>query len=545
MLKVLIADDEELIRQLLKRLIDWESLGLEIVAEASNGFEAFDLLVEYTPDIAIVDIRMPGFDGLTLVRKTLELNINVRFILVSGYKQFEYAHEALTMGIQDYLLKPIRKEELIQNLTHVRDSILSANESRAAHAKLHSIAERSAGRARFQFLKDISCNAGVQRPLRLPSWASGKEELSLQWLNSEYHLHLQEGVFQIVICKESGQLKQAAPAAYDSSCLIQLFTNALSPLCYDVVCSVFNHRLCCLLNYENSSSQKATVSAVLKGLFQQLQAAKSLQAGCPFTMGVGIPVSTPVALLQTLRSASVCLDRRLLYGAGQVFTMSGALPPVTLFDLICEADERRFSELFDLNDGESLKRWLLSVLTRAFSSEENLSLVIELSYQLVDMFYKRAKNMRRRDDSDESTKENIYERIACADTRGEIAALLCAMVDERYDMTSLSGSAHVRFAKEYIKENYGADIRLSEIAKAGNINPAYLSRIFSEESGETFSDYLIHYRMQIAKDLLCDISINVSEVAERVGYGDVKHFSKTFKKIVGISPRDYRRLHAH
>ena len=545
MLKVLIADDEELIRQLLKRLVDWEALGLEIVPKASNGFEAFDLLVEHTPDIAIVDIRMPGFDGLTLVRKTLELNINVRFILVSGYKQFEYAHEALTMGIQDYLLKPIRKDELTQNLVHVRDSILSTNESRAAHAKLRSIAERSVGRARFQFLKDISCNAGVQRPLRFPKWTSGREALSVQWLNNEYHLHFRDGLFQIVICKESGQQNYTNPISNGSDYLNQLFIDSLSPLCYDVVCGVFGHRICCLLNYENSSTQISAVSATLKRLFQQLSTMASFQSNFPFTMGVGSPVPAPTSLLQALRSASICLDKRFLYGAGHIFTMSGSPPATTLIDLICEADERHFSELFDLNDGENLKRWLLTISARAFSSEENLSLVIDLNYQLVDMFYKRAKNMRRRDDSDDTIKENIYERIAFADTRGEISALLCSMIDERYDMKSLNGSAHVRFAKEYVKENYQADIHLSEIAKAANINPSYLSRIFSEEIGETFSDYLIHYRMQVAKKLLCDISSNVSEVAEQVGYGDIKHFSKTFKKIVGISPKDYRKLHAH
>ena len=79
MLKVLIADDEELVRQLIRRLVDWEALGLEIVAEAGNGYQAYDLLVEYVPDIAIVDIRMPGFDGLTLIHKTRKLNLNVRF----------------------------------------------------------------------------------------------------------------------------------------------------------------------------------------------------------------------------------------------------------------------------------------------------------------------------------------------------------------------------------------------------------------------------------------------------------------------------------
>lgn len=153
--------------------------------------------------------------------------------------------------------------------------------------------------------------------------------------------------------------------------------------------------------------------------------------------------------------------------------------------------------------------------------------------------------MQRREEGADTTRMNIYQRIACADSQEELFALIFSVVDERYDTNGSGGSAYVRFAKEYIKEHYKSDIRLSEIARIGNVNSAYLSRIFREEVGETFSDYLICYRIQAAKKLLCDISINVSEVAEQVGYSDVKHFSKSFKKVVGISPKDYRKLHAH
>ena len=154
MLKVLIADDEELVRQLIRRLVDWESLGLKIIAEAENGYQAYDLLVEYVPDIVIVDIRMPGFDGLTLIHKTRELNLNVHFMLISGYKQFEYAHEALTLGIQDYILKPIRKDELTRSLIRIRDAILAANEIQQTHATLCSMAELSSAKLRLLLNKE-------------------------------------------------------------------------------------------------------------------------------------------------------------------------------------------------------------------------------------------------------------------------------------------------------------------------------------------------------------------------------------------------------
>lgn len=530
MLKVLIADDEELVRQLIRRLVDWESLGLKIIAEAENGYQAYDLLVEYVPDIVIVDIRMPGFDGLTLIHKTRELNLNVHFMLISGYKQFEYAHEALTLGIQDYILKPIRKDELTRSLIRIRDAILAANEIQQTHATLCSMAELSSAKLRSQLLKDMVLHQFDSTGLSVPQ------------VNQEYSFHFSEGVFQFLFCKENGSHGQKDAVIYDKSLLAHLFKEILTPLCHDVEYYFFNHRFCFLLNY--ASGRSIAVNSALKSLFQNIPNALSLCSCQPFTLAVGTPVTQISALCQAFHSADCSLNRRFFKGTSQILPPVIQSSSIALADLISKSDERKFSELFELGDGENLKKWMLSVLSRAFAHEEDPSLIIELSYRLVDMFYKSAKLLQRRNDVDDGSKANIYERIACADSRNDLVALLSSMIEEWYDMSTSSGSAYVRFAKEYIKANYKNDIRLSMVAQAENINPAYLSRIFSDETGETFSDYLICYRMQAAKELLCDINVNVSEAAEQVGYHDVKHFSKSFKKIVGISPKDYRKLHA-
>ena len=248
---------------------------------------------------------------------------------------------------------------------------------------------------------------------------------------------------------------------------------------------------------------------------------------------------------QALSSAQSSLDSRFFLGGGQLLLPVTTGPSVTLADLISKSDERKFSELFDLGDRENIKKWILTVLSRAFAHRDAPSLTVALSCRLVDMFFNNANKSCRQNDRIDNSKTDIYESLACADSRSDLAAILSSMVDDWYEINQATGNVYVRFAKEYIKENYQNDIRLSEIAQADSINPTYLSRIFSEETGETFSDYLIRYRIQLAKELLHNISINVSEVAEQVGYNDVKHFSSSFKKIVGISPKDYRKLHAH
>ena len=123
MLKVLIADDEHKVCQLIEKLVDWEALDMQVVAVAENGIQALEQIREYTPDIAITDIRMPGYDGLELVHLAKEYNPKMEFIIISGYRHFEYAQTAIRYGVSAYLLKPIKKDELQETLKKLGEKL--------------------------------------------------------------------------------------------------------------------------------------------------------------------------------------------------------------------------------------------------------------------------------------------------------------------------------------------------------------------------------------------------------------------------------------
>ena len=122
MYKVVLVDDEELIIEGMKRLINWKELGCEIAGVAYDGDEALDIMNEAEPDILITDIRMPVYDGLELIRRAKEVNPEINFIVISGYSQFEYAQQAIKYGVKDYLLKPLKKRELENSLTEIKES---------------------------------------------------------------------------------------------------------------------------------------------------------------------------------------------------------------------------------------------------------------------------------------------------------------------------------------------------------------------------------------------------------------------------------------
>ena len=121
MLKLIIADDERVIRETISRLIDWESIGVEVVGLCKNGIEAYNMILDESPDIVMTDIRMPGLTGLELVREISQSDQRIQFIILSGYEDFEYAREAMKYGIRHYLLKPCNEEK-------IKESILKAGE---------------------------------------------------------------------------------------------------------------------------------------------------------------------------------------------------------------------------------------------------------------------------------------------------------------------------------------------------------------------------------------------------------------------------------
>ena len=123
MLKMIISDDEKMICLLISQLLDWENLGIEIVGMAYTGIEAYEMIKEKKPDIVISDIRMPGYDGLELIKKIKEDKIETEFVMISGFKQFEYAQRAMKYGVKYYLLKPIEEEKLLEIVLEIKEAI--------------------------------------------------------------------------------------------------------------------------------------------------------------------------------------------------------------------------------------------------------------------------------------------------------------------------------------------------------------------------------------------------------------------------------------
>ena len=184
MWKVIIADDEKLICKLVQTLVDWNSLGMEIVGTAENGLEALALIEEKSPNILITDIRMPGCNGLELIKQAREIQPDIEIVIISGYAHFEYAQTAIAYGVGNYILKPIKQAELTETLQKIVKRLEVSYKNNLSGSLPN--AQNDLKKLRENLLKDI---------------LNGKTGFTADRMEKDYYFKLQEGVLQPFLFK--------------------------------------------------------------------------------------------------------------------------------------------------------------------------------------------------------------------------------------------------------------------------------------------------------------------------------------------------------
>ncbi|MDC7124146.1 MAG: response regulator, partial [Spirochaetales bacterium] len=188
MLKLLIVDDEKKVCQLIEYILDWKNLGISIIGTANDGETAYKKILEEEPDIVITDIRIPIYDGIEIIKKTREQGLDVSFIIISGYSQFEYAQSAIQFGVVNYLLKPIKKKELQISI----EKIIKKKETKNAFEKENKVLKKHLAineqNNRANFLKDLLTIS----PEKEDNYFQRKE---IEDINKKYSCNFQQGYF--------------------------------------------------------------------------------------------------------------------------------------------------------------------------------------------------------------------------------------------------------------------------------------------------------------------------------------------------------------
>lgn len=535
MLKVLIADDEEKICQLIEKLIDWQSLGMEIAGVANNGIEAFEKIGTLAPDVVVTDIRMPGYDGLDLVKKTRELGLGVEFVIISGYRHFEYAQTAIRFGVSDYLLKPIRKDELTETLRKIKERYEQKNEQLTYEERVRLAMKSDAERLRTTWF------SGVLYRERREQDNHGLEEI-----NRQYYYRMQPGCFQIVCVKFDGvSMHEEKNLEFLTDKTTQVAAQMFGDLVYDWELYVENSHIYLLLNY--GEEEKKMVRRQCRSMLNELTVLESILEGMRVTIGFGLPVEDILKLRLSLKSARYLVEQRLVAGTGKL--LEGELRDganLAEDDWFAEFNQAMSAALESL-DRQQVRDCLKKLQDGLLGIPDVTGHeILQMCREVCNLYLFFMKNHKI------AIESNFIERFNqgaeyCA-SAGELLRYLQKEITASYD-EAVAGKLQednrpIRVAKQYIRDHFNETITLEDVSEVAGFNTTYFSSLFKKETGKTFLEYLSGVRMEQAKTLLKETNLNVAAICEEVGYSDVKYFTKGFTKYTGLKPNEYRKLYS-
>ena len=538
MIGVLIADDEKNICLMIQKMIHWEDYGMEVIGIVHNGIEAMQMIETQRPQLVISDIRMPGYDGLALVKRTRELNLETDFIIISGYKQFEYAHTAINLGVENYLLKPIDQGELQKVLKKIAGKHKVTMEKAKTEELLKAQAYSNRKRYRQHFLSNILEKNNSLRELKREDNVGITE-------NPDTQYGFEQDCFCAFFLKIDYEERHQ-----DISGFLRMTDELIEQSMDDahMVCinSFVNSGIITIINYKTEAHQ--FVDSLLEKVFQRVIQEIEKFRGYHITIGIGTEKNNISEAAQSIQEAIQAIKCRDKFGMDKIIYYNRLryqmLPVQTYIEESRIEMQRMITALdFDAFRGRVV-HYLDMILATPYVSpicyyaylEELINLLTStfLENQVEESFVLDLKRQLYDDMDYYVHLEEMGYRIL----EGIRSAFLKLSEQQKNKSHHL-----IRSAQRYIQEHYMQQISLEEVAEAIGLSSAYLSTMFKKELGINFTDCLISCRMEAAKDLLKNTDASINEIAEQIGYADAKYFSKTFSKLVGLKPSVYRKMY--
>lgn len=535
-IKVFLVEDEMVIRRGIKNSIDWEKEGYIFCGEASDGELAYPMIIKEKPDILITDIRMPFMDGLELCKLVKKELPNIKILILSGYDEFDYAKEAIRLGVTEYLLKPISSGKLLEALNGVSESIRREKEDKDLVRKyMEEMRENTEHEKQKFFEQMIAGNLSMADALE----TGEKYEMNLS--ARMYNLLL----FRFTLGEEnrkSGELLGEAEYA------IEKLTERLEYV-FEFQRGVEGWAFLLMADNEEQMSER------VKELSKDLEEIMKNYSTIAYFGGIGQPVARLRELEESFREAERALAARFTMELNQIISVEDirmAQNVDTLDDIeITSFGEiektRTMLEKFLNNGAEDEIDEFVDVYINELS-EENLKSVLMRQYIIMDAyivmmsFCEKFEGIEGEMQAQSEELKNSMKTIqTLEEIKNYIRMLLKKIIGVRDTISGRRYSDIIEIAKDQIRKTYMSDeISLNTIAAEVGMSPSYFSSIFSKEMGKTFVEYLTEIRMDRAKELLMCSSMKTSEIGYEVGYKDPQYFSYIFKKTQNCTPKEFR-----
>lgn len=529
MYKIMLADDEGIVIDSLKFIIEKE-FGDECIVEfAKTGRSVIELAEKFRPDIAIMDIQMPGINGIEAMKEIRSGNQSVQFIVMSAYDKFDYAKEAIKLGALEYITKPMERTKIVSVLKKGMEIIDSERMKRSnellVKEKLETVAPIIESGLIYNILLQEHFTEDIDNYKTILGFDTPKAYMIAVVCGDD-----QEGSHMTNAVGSSVKMQQHYQEIRE--CLKEYFD------C--VVGTVMANKLAVLVPYEKDHMDyNERIELIEKA--RELARRMRRKTGISFRIGIG-KVGDLSGMAQSYNEAI----NALIITTGSVAHVDD-LPIGCDYesDYPIHLEKRLFEEVEkgEMNNAVATARSFFDWM--AVSSPESLmeirTKVLEFTLWAEHLAYEKGGmtyQFHSRQDylptlmafnNLEDLKKWFMEKImdACQNILGK---------------REEKSKSIIEMSKDYIKDNFNRDISLDEVSRAVNISPYYFSKIFKEGTGENFIEYLTTIRIEKAKELLNTTELSMKEICSMCGYSDPNYFSRSFKKNVGVTPTEYKNV---
>ncbi|MFD0715837.1 response regulator [Paenibacillus sp. GCM10027626] len=520
MYRLLIVEDEEVIRDGLKEQIPWERYGFQVVGEAGNGKDAMELIPLLLPDLILTDIVMPVMGGIELIAWTKERYPNIKFVVLSGYNEFEYARKCIEYQAFSYLLKPTETEEIEHLFRRAKNELDGSNHSvkRTRRGAIQALVEGKPDAARHQFLQ------------------SGDRGATAHY--TVMHVRNDAGSWPEVLMNNEEDMARMIEPDGTTAQIMEVFS--------------IDTRTFGVVLMSKTSSPQPVWRRIAEQIRLNLHTAISRDEGGVRTsirIGIGSTIAELPQIRMSWKDAAFALKVGFFSGPDSIVHIQDWAQENGCAASVGDEVDRLMTEIVehtlsckDLLLNRSLDRYFdlmagLNVGDEEFIYMRTVELMVLLSVKLAD------KAVDFKQIHEQNFHMEIRKIVDC-ETLPNLKAWAGGICESviRY-LAVIAGEQGVdpviERAKAYIHEHYDRKVTLEEVCDHIFMGPSHFCALFKQKTGHTFVGYLTQVRMSKAKQMLKNADMKIYEVAVAVGYEDFRHFSKLFKKYEGMNPKEW------
>lgn len=534
MYKVLLVDDEALIREAISENIQWEEMGYSFMGACENGKQAVEMIEKEQPHLLLTDINMPFMDGMELTKFVYENYPDIKVIIISGFDEFEYAKNAVKYQVLEYILKPITPIEFSETLLRVKKLFDERRESQRDMKKIRSAYVSNLPTLQGRYLHHL-----LNGTVDYSKLDEKQEELRLKLNAKCYSTALVEGDNLEPFTNQYANVKDELALFAIYNIVAEIVTQAGC----GIVFQAMDEKTVVIFMGEKKELLKKQMKQVLPRIHSAVEVFLQIQV----TIAVGKTVDTQDELADSFSKTKRALEYKFMLGGNQTIwaeeyeNIRNSVKHVDIFDWASKiASSIRINKEVEIP--EKTKEFINQIKNSFVNKNRSIVYVQNLVLSVMNLLELTDEIEQTVYDKERAFANEIYNCDNLDEILEKMIRMFVFISNAMSNERDSYGKRQAMLALRYIEENYAdSSVSLNSVCTALAMSTSYFSSIFKNQTGETFIEALTKKRIEKAKILLEQGSRKTYEIAEAVGYSDAHYFSLTFKKITGKTPTEYAK----